>query len=72
MKAPVPTAVVMKRVCERHFRPRGGLSLSGLGGLSILVVRLGLYGVVWSTSNSFFSLVEGFFSQSTARQSRYY
>jgi hypothetical protein len=52
----MPTVVVMKSVCERHFSPRGGLSLSKPRDLSIVIVMLDFYGVVrWSESNSFLS-----------------
>jgi hypothetical protein len=56
VKAPMPTVVVMKSVCERHFRPGGGLSLSRPRDLSIVIVMLDLHGVVlWSRTNSFLS-----------------
>ena len=50
----MPTVVVMKSVCERHFRPGGGLSLSKLRDLSIMIVVLDSHGVVRvSKANSY-------------------
>ena len=50
----MPTVVVMKSVCERHFRPGGGLSLSRLRDMSIMIVVLDSHGVVRvSKANSY-------------------
>ena len=61
----MPTVVVMKSVCDRHFRPGGGLVLSELRDLSIVIVVLGMHGVVrWFKANSFLSFRRSYLQSS--------